>query len=94
MFKDSCNKDNIVLIDVSRSFTLPDKDKPKKFDEVSKSELYKEVKKIGSEFKLMPGDLAKISSWGVKDGQPVLIDSGLTQDVFDKYYGSTSSSSS
>lgn len=66
------------------------KDKPKKFDEVAESEIYKEMKKIGNQFKLMPGDLAKISSWGAKDGKPVLIDAGLTQDVFDEYYDSSS----
>lgn len=66
------------------------KDKPKKFDEVAESEIYKEMKKIGNQFKLMPGDLARISSWGTKDGEPILIDAGLTQDVFDEYYDSSS----
>lgn len=68
-----------------------DKDKPKNFDEVEKSEIYKELKKIGNKFKLMPGDLARISSWGTKDGQPVLIDAGLTKDVFAEHYESSSS---
>lgn len=67
------------------------KDKPKNFDEVAESEIYKEMKKIGNQFKLMPGDLARISSWGTKDSNPVLIDAGLTQDVFDEYYDSSSS---
>ncbi len=67
--------------------------KPKNFDKVEKSEIYKEMKKIGAEFKLMPGDLARISSWGAKDGRPVLIDAGLTADVFSDYYDSSSSSS-
>lgn len=66
--------------------------KPKNFDEVEKSEIYKEVKKVGAEFKLMPGDLARISSWGTKDGRPVLIDAGLTKDVFADFYESSSSS--
>lgn len=65
------------------------KEKPKKFDEVEKSEIYKEMKKIGNQFKLMPGDLAKISSWGDKDGHPVLIDAGLTKDIFEEYYESS-----
>lgn len=68
-----------------------DKDKPKKFDEVSKSEIYKEMKRIGNKFKLMPGDLARISSWGTKDGCPVLIDAGLTKGVFAEFYESSSS---
>jgi len=65
-----------------------DKKKPKNFDEVSKSEIYKEMKKVGDKFKLMGGDLARISSWGTKDGRPVLIDAGLTKDVFSEFYES------
>lgn len=68
-----------------------DKGKPKHFDEIAKSEIYKELKKIGDKFKLMPGDLARISSWGTKDGRPVLIDAGLTKDIFSKFYESSSS---
>jgi hypothetical protein len=63
-----------------------DKEKPKNFDQVEKSEIYKELKEVGNKFKLMPGDLARISSWGTKDGKPVLIDAGLTKDVFAEFY--------
>lgn len=69
-----------------------DKDKPKKFDEVLKSDIYKEMKEIGEKFKLMPGDLARISSWGCKNGKPILIDSGLTSEVFEDFYEDSSSS--
>lgn len=65
-----------------------DKNKPKKFEEVSKSDIYKELKEIGDKFHLMPGDLARISSWGVKDKHPVLIDAGLTKEVFEDFYES------
>jgi hypothetical protein len=67
------------------------KEKPKNFDKVEKSEIYKEMKKIGEQFELMPGDLARISSWGTRDGRPVLIDAGLTKEVFTEYYASSSS---
>lgn len=67
-----------------------DKENPKNFDKVAKSEIYKEMKRIGDKFKLMGGDLARISSWGTKDGRPVLIDAGLTKDVFAKFYESSS----
>lgn len=60
--------------------------KPEKFDEVAKSEIYKEMKRIGEKFKLLPGDLARISSWGAKNGKPMLIDAGLTAEVFEKFY--------
>lgn len=63
-----------------------DKKKPKNFDKIEKSKIYKEIKDIGSKFGLMPGDLVKISSWGSKDGKPILIDSGLTKDVFEEFY--------
>jgi hypothetical protein len=61
---------------------------PENFDEVSESEIYKEMKDIGKRFKLMPGDLARISSWGTKDDRPVLIDAGLTKEVFEEFYES------
>lgn len=67
-----------------------DKEKPKNFDKVAKSEIYKELKRVGEKFKLMPGDLARISSWGTKGGRPVLIDAGLTADVFADFYESSS----
>lgn len=62
------------------------KSKPKNFDEVSKSEIYKEMKRIGEKFELMPGDIARISSWGTKDNNPILIDAGLTKDVYEEFY--------
>lgn len=68
-----------------------DKEKPKNFDRVEKSEIYKELKRVGEKFKLMPGDLARISSWGSRDDRPVLIDAGLTKDVFADFYESSSS---
>ena len=67
--------------------------KPKNFDKVAGTEIYKEMKRIGEKFQLMPGDLARISSWGTKDGRPVLIDAGLTADVFANFYEDDSSSS-
>jgi len=67
------------------------KEKPENFDEVSKSDIYKELKGIGQQFKLMPGDMGRISSWGVKDGNPILIDAGLTKDVFEDFYEDSSS---
>lgn len=68
-----------------------DKDKPKNFDKVSESDIYKEMKDIGEKFKLLPGDMARISSWGTKDGKPILIDAGLTRDIFDEFYEDSSS---
>jgi hypothetical protein len=71
-----------------------DKDKPKKLDKIKETKIYKEMKKIGNECNLMGGDLARISSYGKIDNHPILIDAGLTKEVFEKYYESSSSSSS
>lgn len=66
-------------------------EKPENFEKVSKSDIYKQLKDIGEKFKLLPGDLARISSWGTKDGRPVLIDAGLTRDIFDEFYEESTS---
>lgn len=71
------------LKDVSGS---TDKKKPSSFNKVERSEIYKEMKRIGEKFKLMPGDIARISSWGTRNGTPVLIDAGLTKEVFSDFY--------
>ena len=68
-----------------------DTEKPDDFDKVSKTDIYKELKDIGEKFKLLPGDLARISSWGTKDGHPILIDAGLTRDIFEEFYEDSSS---
>ncbi len=68
-----------------------DIEKPENFEKVSKSDIYKELRDVGEKFKLLPGDIARISSWGTKDGRPVLIDAGLTRDIFDKFYEDSSS---
>ena len=39
-----------------------------------------------SNFKLSKGDLRRPSSWGFKGDVPVLIDYGLTNSIFKKYY--------
>lgn len=79
------------LRDVSGNTDL---EKPNNFDKVEKSEIYREMKRIGEQFKLMPGDLARISSWGTKDERPILIDAGLTADVFADFYEDDSRSES
>ena len=81
-FDDFGNAIRYGLKDVSDS----SKSKPKHFEEISKSEIYKEMKRVGEKFKLMPGDIARISSWGTKDDRPILIDAGLTKEVFEDYY--------
>jgi hypothetical protein len=83
-FKDFGDAIRYGLKDVSDN----SEEKPKNFEEISKTKVYKELYNVGKEFKLMPGDIARISSWGCKDNHPVLIDAGLTKEIFDKYYDS------
>lgn len=61
-------------------------EKPKHFDEISKSEMYKDLVECGKKNKLMAGDLARISSWGQVDGHPTLLDAGLTKEIYDEFY--------
>lgn len=68
-----------------------DIEKPENFEKVSQSDIYKELRDIGEKFKLLPGDIARISSWGTKDSRPVLIDAGLTRDIFDEFYEESTS---
>lgn len=89
-FEDFGNSIRFGLKDVSDN----SEKKPKDFSEVSKSKIYKEMIRLGTQFQLMPGDLARISSWGEKDNHPVLIDAGLTKQVYDDYYDDPESNSS
>lgn len=84
-FEDFGNAIRFGLKDVSGN---SDKKKSKNFDKVQSSDIYKEMLRVGKKFKLMPGDLARISSWGTKENKPILIDAGLTKDVFEEFYES------
>lgn len=64
---------------------------PKEFEKISKLEFYEEIVRIAKNFNLASGDLAKISSYGQKDDHLVLIDAGLTRDLYKKEYKSTTS---
>lgn len=81
-FKDFTEALSYGLKDVSGE----KKFKPKCFEEVEKSEIYKDLVKIAKEYKLMPGDMGRISSWGKVDDHPTLLDAGLTREIYDEYY--------
>jgi hypothetical protein len=63
-----------------------DTEKPENYDDVVKSSFFNDIVDIGKKLDLMPGDLARISSFGKKDGHPVLIDVGLTSVIFKDFY--------
>lgn len=63
-----------------------EKSKPDDFDEISKSDIFKEITKVAKKFKLIAGDIVRISSW-LTDGKiPILGDAGLTKEIFEKFY--------
>lgn len=70
-------------------------EKPKTFSHILKhfnvrnnSELYKikDFQLILSKHHLNIADIRRLSSWGFVNGRPVIIDYGLTKEVFKKYY--------
>lgn len=63
---------------------------PDNFDKVKTSDIYKEVKEVAEKYKLLPGDLGRISSWGEKDNYPVLLDFGLNREIYDDFYEESS----
>ena len=63
--------------------------KPKNFEEITENIFYKKVKDICKKFNLAHGDVGRISSWGTKNKLPVLIDTGLTNEVHKKHYKSS-----
>lgn len=67
--------------------------KPKELKECEDSEVIKEMVRLCKDFKLLYGDIERISSWGCKDDKPILIDSGLTEKVYNEHYSSSKDSS-
>ena len=70
------------------------KEKPKNFDDVAKIQIYKDLTSIAKKYSLMGGDFARVQNFGKKDDHPVIIDAGLSKQVFDKFYDSSSTKSS
>lgn len=63
---------------------------PEDFEEIEESELFDDVLRLLMDFNMPPGDIRRVSSWGIvnRDGKPtpVLVDYGLTDDVLKDYY--------
>lgn len=54
-------------------------------------EIVKQIAMLAVKYKLMTGDISRISSWGIKKDTPVLIDLGLNRKIYKKYYASEKS---
>lgn len=68
-----------------------DQEKPEKYSEIIKLDLFKEINKLAKDLNLMPGDLARISSYGIKEGRPILADFGLTKKIYEYFYEDSTS---
>lgn len=58
----------------------------RKEKEIQSNELLSELAKLIENYNLSVGDMVRISSWGKKHGKVLLIDFGLTSDIYKKYY--------
>lgn len=56
------------------------------FIEASKNQFFSKIVRVVKACAYEPGDLAKLDSWGVINGKPVIIDSGFTEAVNQTYY--------
>ena len=81
-FKDFGEAIRYGLKDISGS----DVKKPKDFSDIEKLEIYREIISVAKKHDLMPGDLARISSYGQVGGRPIILDAGLTKDIYDEFY--------
>jgi hypothetical protein len=61
---------------------------PKDFDKYRTNKIIKGLADLYTKHHLLTGDMTRISSWGKKDNQPVLLDAGLTRKVYEKFYTS------
>lgn len=61
--------------------------KPKDYNLVIESPIFNELMSLVACNDLQIGDLTRIESWGEIDGSPVILDFGLSRDIYDKFYG-------
>jgi hypothetical protein len=67
--------------------------KPKEYDEIVKNPFFLCVSNLTFECDEQIGDIAKISSFGERNGKILIVDGGLSRDVFEEFYAGDSSSS-
>lgn len=69
----------------SKALNVSDFDK-QNYIEASRNPFFSRIIRIIQECKYEPGDIAKLDSWGVIGGKPVILDSGFTEAVNQAYY--------
>lgn len=60
--------------------------KPKTYDQIIESPIFNELMGLIIKNDLQIGDLSRIESWGEIDESPVIMDYGLSRDIYDKFY--------
>ena len=75
-----------------RDLSNGEHEKPVNFEQIVKTELFQDLVRLSKKFRVLPGDLARISSWAKKDGHPMVLDMGLTREIYDTYYDDSDSS--
>jgi len=83
-FKDFCDCFEYALQDISNV----KKKKPENFNKISKIKFFNDIVNLANKYKLMPGDLIRISSWKKNNDMPILVDLGLSKNVFENFYDS------
>lgn len=83
-------KKNMIFMRRATPFTdLLDRKRGSIFDYTSikkDSVFFKNVRKISKHFDLLYPDIKSITSWGILDEKPVLIDYGCTNELYDYYF--------
>ncbi len=69
-----------------RELSTKERKKPENFDDLKDCDIIKEIVSIGLKHKMLPGDIARISSWKEINETPVLVDLGLSSKIYDKFY--------
>jgi hypothetical protein len=63
---------------------------PENYDEILEDELFNNIISFIMDYDIVPGDFARISSWGIvnREGHevPVLIDYGISKSIYNDYY--------
>lgn len=68
--------------------------KPRDYEDIEKNALFNCLADLIFKTDQQIGDLDKISSWRELDGRPVLVDYGLSKDVYKKFYDDDDSTTS
>lgn len=83
-------KDDMIIMERAISLVKNKEDKHKNVFKLLgisvEDSFYKKVNKLVDIYDLLFGDVKSLSSWGLLDGQLVLIDYGCTNEIYKRYF--------